>query len=163
MNKIINVLYALLTLVCVGSCTDSNIGSALADKKLFIVEDSSFVITGHSVPNPRLQARTSSQLLGVIRSEGYGTLSSDVVTQFMPVLLIDTVRTSAAAIDSCKLRLRIPATGGFTGDSLATMRLNVYTTPMNYWPRCPIRLRRPNFSPLLPTAVPRSSTIAMCM
>ena len=100
MNKIINVLYALLTLVCVGSCTDSNIGSALADKKLFIVEDSSFVITGHSVPNPRLQARTSSQLLGVIRSEGYGTLSSDVVTQFMPVLL--------------------------TGDSLATMRLNVY-------------------------------------
>ncbi len=126
MNKIINVLYALLTLVCVGSCTDSNIGSALADKKLFIVEDSSFVITGHSVANPRLQARTSSQLLGVIRSEGYGTLSSDVVTQFMPVLLIDTVRTSAAAIDSCKLRLRIPATGGFTGDSLATMRLNVY-------------------------------------
>ena len=126
MNKTINVLYALLTLFCVFSCTDSKIGTTLADKQLIIIEDSSYVITGHSVANPRLQARTSSQLLGVIRSEGYGTLTSDVVTQFMPVLLIDTAHTNAASIDSCKLRLRIPSSGGFTGDSLATMRLNVY-------------------------------------
>ncbi|MBQ4368069.1 MAG: DUF4270 family protein [Muribaculaceae bacterium] len=127
MKKTLYVLFALSLIAGAYSCADENIGMSIADTKYFYMEDSSFSITGHSVENPRLQSRTSMQLLGVIKSDGYGTLRSDVVTQFMPVQLIDTVHTNAASIDSCKLKLRIPASsGGFTGDSLATMRLNVY-------------------------------------
>lgn len=108
------------------SCADENIGSSIADTKSAIIMDSSFTMTGHSVANPRLQSRTSSKLVGRIKADGYGTLQSQVVTQFMPALRIDTVDTGLDMIDSCRLKLRVPVAGGFTGDSLAPMRLNVY-------------------------------------
>ncbi|MBR1882776.1 MAG: DUF4270 family protein [Muribaculaceae bacterium] len=130
MRQSITVVLAWMLLAAIFpamySCTDENIGSSLAETRVSIIEDSSFVITGTSVRNERLLSRTSTQLLGIIKSNGYGTLRSDVVTQFMPAMAIDTSGVSTDMIDSCRLRLRIPVTGGFTGDSLAPMRLRVY-------------------------------------
>ena len=117
------MLSALMTMLF--SCSDDNIGSSLVDTRTDVINDSSFVITGHSVPNHRLQSLTSTQLLGLIKSEGYGTLSSQVVTQFMPSVTIDTTGVTEDMIDSCYLALRI-ANGGFTGDATAPMRLSVY-------------------------------------
>lgn len=121
-------IYALLLMagiLAVQSCTDDTIGSSLTDTRAAIIEDSSFVLTGRSVPNQRLQARTSTQLVGLLKAEGYGTLSSEVVTQFIPATIIDTINVANDMIDSCRLMLAITPSG-FTGDSLPPMRLNVY-------------------------------------
>ncbi|MCQ2289078.1 MAG: DUF4270 domain-containing protein [Muribaculaceae bacterium] len=126
MKRTLNVLFAVVLLLATFSCTDDTIGGSLSDTRLAIIEDSSFTITGQSVPNTSLRSRTTTQLLGVIKSDGYGTLSSSIVTQFMPVFAIDTAGTKVEWIDSCKLVLRLPTEGAFTGDSLAPMKLNVY-------------------------------------
>lgn len=120
--------FSLITLALVlglQSCTDENIGSSLTDTRAAIIEDSSFVITGHSVPNQRLMARTSTQLVGLLKADGYGTLSSEVVTQFIPSTIIDTTGVSLDMIDSCRLMLTITPSG-FTGDAQPPMRLSVY-------------------------------------
>ncbi|MBQ1797754.1 MAG: DUF4270 family protein, partial [Muribaculaceae bacterium] len=126
MKSFFTLLIAAAGMLALFSCADENIGSSIADTKSAIIMDSSFTMTGHSVANPRLQSRTSSKLVGRIKADGYGTLQSQVVTQFMPALRIDTVDTGLDMIDSCRLKLRVPVAGGFTGDSLAPMRLNVY-------------------------------------
>ena len=125
MKQIIFTLLALTVLMGVQSCTDETIGSSLTDTRTAIIEDSSFVLTGHSVANQRLQARTSTQLVGRLKAGGYGTLSSEVVTQFIPASMVDTTGVSAEMIDSCRLMLAITS-NGFTGDSLPPMRMNVY-------------------------------------
>ena len=125
MKQIIYALLALVVLLGAQSCTDETIGSSLTDTRTAIIEDSSFVLTGHSVPNHRLQARTSTQLVGLLKADGYGTLSSEVVTQFIPASIIDTTGVPTHMIDSCRLLLTI-TDNGFTGDSLPPMRLNVY-------------------------------------
>ncbi|MBR6432644.1 MAG: hypothetical protein IKS64_07335, partial [Muribaculaceae bacterium] len=79
--------YSLLVLAALlgfQSCTDETIGSSLTDTRAAIIEDSSVIITGHSVANQRLLARTSTQRVGLLKADGYGTLSSEVVTQFIP-------------------------------------------------------------------------------
>ena len=123
-----HIFYSLLTLAAVlgfQSCVDDTIGSSLTDTRAAIIEDSSFVITGHSVPNQRIMARTSTQLVGLLKADGYGTLSSEVVTQFIPSTIIDTMGVSADMIDSCRLMLTI-SPNGFTGDAQPPMRLSVY-------------------------------------
>ena len=120
--------YSLLVLAALlgfQSCTDETIGSSLTDTRAAIIEDSSFVITGHSVANQRLLARTSTQLVGLLKADGYGTLSSEVVTQFIPSTIIDTTGVSVDMIDSCRLMLTI-SPNGFTGDEQPPMRLSVY-------------------------------------
>lgn len=120
--------YSLLVLAAVlgiQSCTDDTIGSSLTDTRAAIIEDSSFVVTGHSVANQRLLARTSTQLVGLLKADGYGTLSSEVVTQFIPSTIIDTTGVSLDMIDSCRLMLTI-SPNGFTGDEQPPMRLSVY-------------------------------------
>ena len=136
-KKFLNITILLILLaVTASSCNDEVAGSSLTDTQSFLEADSSFTITGESVLNKHVQSRSSRatddasarlilQLLGELKSEGYGTLKSDVVTQFMPTALVDTTNTSVDAIDSCRLALRIP-TQGFTGDSLVPMRLSVY-------------------------------------
>ncbi len=116
----------VLLFVCMIACTDENIGNSLNDTTTVIIEDSSFTITGNSVYNAKVQSRTITQLLGRISDNAYGNLSSEIVTQLMPALALDTTRVTVNTIDSCKLMLRIPETGGFTGDSLVPMRLTVY-------------------------------------
>lgn len=122
------MLIATLALaVGFNSCTDETIGSSISDVKLEVVTDSDFVINGVSVRNNHLRSRSSIQLLGKVTAGGYGTLASDVVTQFMPTTTIDTVGVHGGAewIDSCFVTMRV-ALDGVVGDTLAPMRMDVY-------------------------------------
>ncbi|MDE6490565.1 MAG: DUF4270 domain-containing protein, partial [Muribaculaceae bacterium] len=110
--------------VAVTGCEEaSTMGSSLIQDETEFVIDSSFTATGRSVENKKVQSRTIVQLLGKIDAKGYGMLQSDVVTQFMPANVM--VTEGVTSIDSIKLRLAIPA-GGFVGDSLVPMGLEVY-------------------------------------
>ena len=122
----VSIIAAVWT-VCFNSCTDDTIGTSISDIQSAIIQDSSFVLTGKTVRNSHLRSRSSIQLLGNINAQGYGTLSSDVVAQFMPTTTIDTVGVHGGDqwIDSCFITMRV-AMGDFTGDSLTPMRLSVY-------------------------------------
>ena len=126
MKQLFYVILAAGMLLGLYACTDETIGVSITDSVSSIIEDSSFVITGQSVRNDRVQMRTSTKLLGSLQADGYGRLTAEAVTSWMPAMSIDTTGTSAELIDSCRLKLRIPYRNGFTGDSLAPMRLNVY-------------------------------------
>lgn len=126
MKQLINVILAAAALLAMYACTDETIGVSITDSVSSIIEDSSFVITGRSVLNDRVQMRTSTKMLGLLQADGFGTLSAEAVTSWMPSVVIDTAGVKAEWIDSCRLKLRIPYNNGFTGDSLAPMRLNVY-------------------------------------
>lgn len=126
MNKsILLTLATVLLMLGLSACTDDTIGQSITDTRSTVLEDSSFTITGTSVPNTRLHARTSQQLLGKVNATGYGTLTSDVVTELMPAFNIDTLGTKEEWVDSCRLTLRLNL-DGFTGDSLVPMRVSVY-------------------------------------
>ncbi len=126
MKHLFYVILAAGMLLGLYACTDETIGVSITDSVSSIIEDSSFVITGHSVLNNRVQMRTTTKMLGALQADGFGRLSAEAVTSWMPAMSIDTTGTSAEWIDSCRLKLRMPYTNGFTGDSLAPMRLNVY-------------------------------------
>ena len=126
MKKFFNVLLAVAVLLALYACTDETIGVSITDGVSSIIEDSSFVITGHSVRNDRVQMRTSTKMLGALQADGYGSINAEAVTMWMPAVTIDTAGVTADMIDSCRLKLRLPYRSGFTGDSLAPMRLNVY-------------------------------------
>ena len=126
MKQLFYVILAAGMLLGLYACTDETIGVSITDSVSSIIEDSSFVITGQSVRNDRVQMRTSTKMLGSLQADGYGRLAAEAVTSWMPAMSIDTTGTSAELIDSCRLKLRIPYRNGFTGDSLAPMRLNVY-------------------------------------
>lgn len=125
MRNFILLILAFVAFTGFYSCTEEEIGSSIIDTTSAIIQDSSFTLTGSSVPNSKVLARTSTQLVGQVSSAGYGQLTSDVVTELMPVATIDTIGTNIDWIDSCRLTLRIPE-DGFTGDSIVPMRLNVY-------------------------------------
>lgn len=127
MKQLFNVILAVAALLGLYACTDETIGVSITDSVSSIIEDSSFVITGHSVLNDRVQMRTSTKMLGVLQADGYGSLKAEAVTMWMPAMNIDTTDMKPEWIDSCRLKLRIPIRNGFTGDSLAPMRLNVYS------------------------------------
>lgn len=124
-----NVLCASAILAAIGafqSCnSDSTIGSSIVADGIQITVDSTFTITGHSADNNAVRSRTITQLVGNIEADGYGTLSSSIVTQFMPALGLDTVGITAADVDSMKLQM-LYQFDGFTGDSIAPMGIRVY-------------------------------------
>lgn len=125
--KFSKILIGGIVLFSLISCEEgSTIGSSVIQDEVEIVMDSSFTITsGKSINNSRIQSRTVTQLLGIINAKGYGTLQSDVVTQFMPAGAIDTTGVSVDDIDSLKLILYTNK-GGYVGDSVVPMGLNVY-------------------------------------
>ena len=125
MRNIILILFSLTVLMGAFSCADENIGASIVDTESAVIQDSSFIMTGTSVLNNKVLARTSTQLLGQVNSPGFGEITSDVVTELMPVAAIDTIGTSEDWIDSCRLLLTMPE-NAFTGDSVVPMRLNVY-------------------------------------
>ena len=120
-------MVSIVAVIGFNSCTDDTIGTSISDIHSQVVRDSGFVFSGVSVRNTHLRSRSSIQLLGKVDAEGYGSLSSDVVAQFMPSTIIDTVGVHGGAdwIDSCFVTLRVVA-GDITGDSLAPMRVSVY-------------------------------------
>lgn len=107
------------------SCNTGNVGESIAQSSVKVFIDSVYTITGQSVPSRDIPARTTQQLLGVVKATDFGVLESDFVTQFMPAASLDTVGVSERDIDSVKFIMRIPPMG-FTGDSLAPMRASVY-------------------------------------
>ena len=107
------------------ACDDNNIGSSILETEMSLVVDSSFTISGESVATNKIQARTVTKLLGNLRIQEYGTLSSDFVTEFMPSAVIDTSNVTVDNIDSLKLVMTVPFES-IVGDTLAPMRVNVY-------------------------------------
>lgn len=117
---------AIVLASALASCEDSSpVGGSLITNNVEILMDSSFTVTGRSIENPGVQSRTVMQLLGRLNADNYGTLSSDVVTQFISSQKIDTTGYRTAGVDSVKLVLGM-AYSGFTGDSLAPMGIEVY-------------------------------------
>lgn len=103
---------------------DTTIGSGLLTDQQAVVVADSFPVVGRCVPNQSVQGRTITQLLGSIQAEGYGDLSSDFVTQFMPAQTLPDSLT-LANFDSIRLSMAIPL-GAYVGDSVAPMGLEVY-------------------------------------
>ena len=126
MKHLFNVILAAAVLLGLYACTDETIGVSITDGVSSIIEDSSFVVTGASVRNDRIQMRTSTKMLGFLEADGFGRITASAVTMWMPAMVIDTAGTSSSRIDSCRLILRLPPQDAFTGDSLAPMRLDVY-------------------------------------
>ncbi|MDE6332979.1 MAG: DUF4270 domain-containing protein [Muribaculaceae bacterium] len=114
----------LPALIVFGSCDQtSNIGQSVIDENIEILIDSAFTVSGSSVRNNNVQSRTLTQLLGDIDIDGYGSVQSYFVSQFMPAANIET--DDVASIDSLRLIMRVP-TGDFIGDSIAPMGITVY-------------------------------------
>lgn len=104
---------------------DSDIGASIVQDQINITVDSAFTITGKVVDIDSVQSRTTSQLIGCIEAKGFGRLSSDVVTQFMPSSTLDTANINASDIDSLILTMYV-SKGEFVGDSVAPLGLTVY-------------------------------------
>ena len=114
-------LLAMAATACLAiySCNDtSEIGNSIVQDKIAVTVDSTFTVTGQSKLIERIQSRTTSHLLGRISAKGYGSLQSDVVTQFMPSSELSTVGTDVNDIDSLVLYMLVRS-GEFVGDSLA--------------------------------------------
>ena len=108
------------------SCDNvSQIGSSIVEDQITVTIDSSFQVSGHSVPIEKVQSRTISQLFGRIDASGYGRLSSDVVTQFMPATPLDTNTIKAENIDSMLLVMSVTK-GEYMGDSIVPLGLDIY-------------------------------------
>ncbi|MCH5245650.1 MAG: DUF4270 family protein [Muribaculaceae bacterium] len=117
---------AIATGLAVASCDESTIvGSSLIENDVEIVVDSTYTVSGYSVENSQVRSRTVTQLLGSINVDGFGSLSSDVVTQFISSETIDTTGVTVDDIDSVKLVLGMPH-GSFVGDSVVPMGIEVY-------------------------------------
>ncbi len=132
--KYASILAASLTAVptVLQSCDDnSEIGSSIVSDGVVITVDSSFVLTGQSAENNALRSRTITQLIGNIDAPGFGYLSSDVVTQFMPALELDTTGITRNDIDSLKLQMLYQLSDGYTGDSIVPMGIKVYPLTKN--------------------------------
>ncbi len=126
MRKVILSFAVTIVLLAIhSSCSETEIGSSLTTTTTEVIGDSSFSVTGRTVENTTLPARTITQLLGVIHADNYGTLTTDFVSQMMPAWPIDTTYATEDEIDSCFFVFRIPL-GGYTGDSVTPMRTTVY-------------------------------------
>lgn len=120
----------LVALSAMSSCDEntSTAGGSLVQDEVKIIIDSTFTVSGRAVMNDLVQSRTVLQLLGRIDAEGYGSLSSDIVCQYMPSAYVDTVGVTPETIDSVKLVLTM-FQNGFAGDSIVPMGVSVY--PLN--------------------------------
>ena len=126
MKKILYLfVFALTSSLLLFSCNEGSVGSSISQSNINIAMDSSFSVSGKSVPNEKIPARVINQLLGLIKAKNYGTLTSDYVTEFMPVTDFDDEGMSLETIDSVKLQIAI-ADGSFVGDSLVPMRVSAY-------------------------------------
>ncbi len=123
--KILFAAVATIGLALV-ACDDSyHNGSSIVDDEVEVFIDTTFHPTATTIDNEAVISRTITGLLGCVDAPGYGTLSSDFVTQFMPAIEMDTVGVDVDKIDSLKLVMRF-TTDAFIGDSVAPMGIEVY-------------------------------------
>ena len=130
-NSSIKILLAAFLAGAIYSCdedTTSTIGSSLTGSDVTIVIDSAYTVEGKTLKMASIRPKASSFVLGNLAIENYGTLTSDVVTQFLPSTALDTANYSYNNVDSLFLTLRY-AIGNYIGDSIAPMGLTVY--PLN--------------------------------
>jgi hypothetical protein len=124
-SLVFGAIAALMASSMVG-CNDSSvIGESIVQDNVEIVIDSAFTVTGKSTENNAVLSRTITQLVGLIDAPGYGRLTSDVVTQFMPAITIDTTNVGISGVDSLRLVMFVDL-GQYTGDSIAPMGLDVH-------------------------------------
>ena len=124
---VISVLSAAAMLASFTACDDnaSEIGSSLVSDQVSIVIDSVFTITGHTEAIEAIRPKTTTQMLGRIDLSSYGSISSSVVSQFLPSTALDTANFAPADVDSLILTLRYEPTS-YIGDSIAPMGIKVY-------------------------------------
>lgn len=128
MKKFPLILFgAAAAMTVASSCdeTSSTVGSSLVKDEVEIIVDSTFTLSGQAVVNDLVQSRTVLQLLGRIDADGYGSLTSDIVCQYMPTAFVDTIGVKPEYIDSVKLELAMYQ-NGFAGDSITPMGVAVY-------------------------------------
>lgn len=126
LRKSLYILAAGAVSLAAASCEESlTAGGSLVEGEVEIVRDSLFTISGVPDANPSVRARSVLQLLGRLDAEGYGSISSDVVCQYMSSSTLDTEGVTADNVDSVKLILSV-FHGAFTGDSVAPMGINVH-------------------------------------
>lgn len=128
MKKLPLFTLALASMAIVSCDNNGDIGSSIITDQISIVTEDDFSITGKSVPNEKIQSRTTVQLLGSINATEYGSLYSDFVTQFMPAASIET---EGVVVDGLTLRLAIPKSTGCVGDTIIPMGLQVYELTEN--------------------------------
>ncbi|MDE6403733.1 MAG: DUF4270 domain-containing protein, partial [Muribaculaceae bacterium] len=105
--------------VAVTSCDNSDeIGASIITDDISIVTVDDFTLTGKCVKNEKVQSRTTMQLIGSIDAGEYGALYSDFVTQFMPA---STIVTEGVVVDGLTLRMAIPKSTGYVGDTIVPM------------------------------------------
>lgn len=129
-NSSIKILLAAFLAGAIYSCDEdtSTIGSSLTGSDVTIVIDSAYTVEGKTLKMGSIRPKATSFVLGNLAIENYGTLKSDVVTQFLPSTALDTANYSYNNVDSLFLTLRY-ALGNYIGDSIAPMGLTVY--PLN--------------------------------
>ncbi len=127
MKKTAILSVGMIAALSVASCDEatSTAGGSLVQDDVEIVIDSTFTVSGRAVISDIVQSRTVLQLIGKIDAEGYGSLSSDIVCQYMPSAYVDTIGVTPDYIDSVKLVLSMYK-GGFAGDSVVPMGLKVF-------------------------------------
>ncbi|MDE6207840.1 MAG: DUF4270 domain-containing protein [Muribaculaceae bacterium] len=167
---ILPLLAALI--LAFSACEDSAspVGPSIVDDTVDIVIDSSFTVSGNVVRVQSIAPRTTIQMLGTLDIPGYGRLSSNVVTQFIPSVELDTANFGPADIDSIYLDL-VYARGAFMGDSIAPMGLTVYPlnkllpnditsafNPEGYYDKTPLASKTYNTSTLGMTATEQAAT-----
>lgn len=129
--RILHIISAAsVVALALSSCEDNanTIGSSLTGDNVEILVDSSFTISGNTYRISSIEPKTNHQLIGSVSIPGYGTLSSDVVTQFLPSTMLDTKNFKASDVDSVSLRLTYFPYNIY-GDSVAPLGITVY--PLN--------------------------------
>ncbi len=130
-NSFIRILFLPLVSVVLAvtatSCDDSTsmAGGSLVQDNVDVIMDSTYTVAGVSRRYTEVPSRTTMQLLGRLKADGFGEIRSDVVTQYMPTAGIDTSFVSVDDIDSVKMMLAVYS-DGFTGDSAMPMSITVH-------------------------------------
>lgn len=103
----------------------STIGASLAGDTVSIVIDSAFTVTGHTVLTGPVVPKTTDMLLGAITVPEFGSVRSNVVTQFLPSISLDTTTFETKDLDEVFLFMQYNR-GAFIGDSVAPQTISVY-------------------------------------
>ncbi|MCM1521296.1 MAG: DUF4270 domain-containing protein [Muribaculaceae bacterium] len=127
MNKFLSFIIAVALGATLWSCDDTTTaaGESLVSGQTQIVRDSVFTVEGVPYASGAVRSRTILQLLGRYSAKGFGQFESDVVCQYMPSAVIDTLDVTINDIDSVKLSLTVYK-DGFAGDSVAPMGLSIH-------------------------------------
>ena len=106
--KLLKYLAVICSCLFITACEDeiSTIGSSLNESTIEITVDSTFVkLNGKSVFTDSILGRTTDPLIGNLTVEGYGTLRTGYLTQFMPTLNVDTTDVTPNTLDSINLQV----------------------------------------------------------